>query len=119
MENSRAGRLREALRRSHVAIAMIALLYLWATAGFLTAIAEAWQRVGLDVAIIIAVRGTPTMDPGQWARLHMDSLRLAGHLFPAIAQVVLAWIVSRVVYGIGPLRALSVWSKPLLRRSHA
>ena len=119
MQNSRADWLREALRRSHAAIAMIVLLYLWAISPFVVAFAQAWDRLGPYVATAIAIRGAPTMGTGDWSMLHISLWLIGSDILAGIVEVILAWLVARQVYGTGPLQALSAWGEPFLRRSHA
>jgi hypothetical protein len=117
MEKSGRRRLREALRRSHTAIAMIVLLYLWAIGALIAALQQAWLGLGLYVATAIAIRGAPTGGLGDGSMLH---LWLAGDdLFLGVVEVTFAWILAHLVYGSGPVQTLTAWGKPFLRRSHA
>lgn len=119
MENSPAGRLREALRRSHVAIAMIALLYLWAIGAFFAAMQEAWHGFGLYAVTAMAIRGAPSTDSLDRWMFHSSLWIVGDYLFRTVADLTFAWLVARQAYGTGPLRALAARGKLLLRRSHA
>jgi len=118
MENFRAGRLRDALRRSYAAIAVIVLLYLWAISPLIAAWVDAWHELGPYVLTAIAIRGAPTIGPWEGSALQR-SLSLAGiGLVGGGVNLALAWLVAHWVYGTGPLQALSAGSKPLRRRDH-
>jgi hypothetical protein len=119
MENTRMGRLREALRRSQAAVATMVVLYLWATTALVSAVEQSVHTFGPMVATAVAIVGAPTLSRGDLSLLRMKALMTCANLVELAVELTLAWVVAQWVYGTGPLRVLSAWSKPLLRRSHA
>lgn len=118
MEKSGAGRLRATLRRSHTAVAMIVLLYLWATTALVSAVEQSVHTFGPMVATAVAIVGVPTLSRGDLSLLRIKMLTTGADVVELIVELALAWVVAQWVYGTGPLQALSAWGKPLLRRSH-
>jgi hypothetical protein len=100
--------LRQVLADSHVAAVAIALLLLWALdAAFRGILDPVFLLTGILIRDIPALGSPPV-------RL---TLITNGYLLNiAIVSIAAAWLLSRWVYGMGPLRSLSVCCSNLARR---
>lgn len=111
--------LREILADSHIsAVAIAALLLLSLDWGF-RALWGPFSRVAGFLFNAIAIFGIP------YFSLRLDSadrlilITTITYLFSALISLAAAWLLSRWVYGVGPLRILSTYRTRLTRRNHA
>jgi hypothetical protein len=108
--------LRQVLADSHVSAIAIAVLLLWSLDSAFRGLWEPFSRVLTFVVTAIAIRDIPYFSFTRLDRF----LLLAASVYLAYSVITFAAAVflSRWVYGIGPLRALSECRDRLLRRSH-
>jgi hypothetical protein len=114
--------LRKVLIDSHVAAVTIAVLIFNSFYSIVKAVSALWRPAFTAVMFLITavtIRGIPSiyriLDPLN--RLNL----LAAHFRILIAFAILAaaWLLSRWIYGTGPLRALSNYRNKLSRKTHA
>ena len=105
--------LREMLADSHVAAIAIVLLLLWSIDWGFRSVLILVSSVGEYVVTAIAIVGIPSGSPfiarGTWVSAWLDFV-------PALSILLAAWILSRWVYGLGPLRSLGAYRARLMGR---
>jgi hypothetical protein len=111
--------VREILADSHVAAVAIAVLLLWSLDGAFNAvwpfISDALYFAFTAVAILgIPYFYFPTMTVVNRVMLITTFLQL----YAAVMSFFAAWLLSRWVYGVGPLRSLAEQGSKLTRRKH-
>ena len=112
-------RLREVLAQSNVAAVTIAVLFLWALDNAFRALWGPVSRVGTFVYTAVAILGVPYFNPRlDWSDRTMLMMTLL-HLSGAVVYLLAAWLLSRWVYGMGPLRSLSACRARFAGRHHA
>ena len=110
--------LRQVLADSHVAAVTVALLLLWALD---TAVRGLWDpvyHVGKFLFTAIAIWDIPYLSPSPTT---IDRLTLisSGYLsYCSIVSLAAASLLSRWVYGTGPIRLLIAYRTDLIRRNH-
>lgn len=121
--------LREILADSHIAAVAIMVLLIWILhEGFQASVHAVplffvlyslVKAAAYFLATAVAIRGMPAssheMNYIGWFEMPF----LFESLFTAIAYVCGAWLLSRWVYGVGPLRGLREHRTRLARRNHA
>jgi hypothetical protein len=113
-----SNRLRRTLVDSHVA--SIAILVLLGTALYqlLSALRSLWWpgcEAVIFVATAVAIRGVPSGSP--WSIVDRTFyLESASYLPLAVTDAILAWALSRWVFGAGPLHSLRNFRVEVLRR---
>jgi hypothetical protein len=113
--------LREILADSDVAAVAIAVLLFWSLNS------ACWSLLGLSgplsraaefLITAVAIHGIPyssrTLDVTDLLALFTTF----AYLFYSFAYLAAAWLLSRWVYGVGPLRSFSKYRTRLARRSH-
>jgi hypothetical protein len=111
--------LRRVLADSHVAAVAIALLLLWALNGAFWTLWDPVYRMGRFLFTAIAIWDIPyfSIKPTAIDRLMLISTFY--FLYSALVSLLAAWLLSRWVYGVGPLRSLAVCRSKLIGRKHA
>ena len=112
-------RLRQALVDSHVAAAAITILLVWSVEWVCQALSEPIVRLGTFLATAVAIRGIPYIAPTPNFDDRLILLVTSIYLIQALTAVAAAWLLSRWVYGTGPIHSLSSYRGRLTRRSHA
>ncbi len=110
--------LRKTLLGSHVAAVMIATLLLASCAAFYLAA----NRVVCHAVFFFQLIADHHLSTALWKLEYEDPDTLFTTLtclFNGAAMVLAAWIVSRWVYGVGPLRCLGSYREKLTRKLHA
>lgn len=111
--------LRRALGDSRAGVVAIIMLLVWAAGGVCFAASQTAHQLAPFVMTGIAIRGLPTLSPGdvvQIARAITDS---CGLLLIGAMDVMLAIVLSQWLYGTNPLPALRTYVGQITRRSHA
>jgi hypothetical protein len=110
--------LREILADSHVAAVSIAVLLVWSLASGLLGISYPFWHAASFVFTSVAIldianipRTLTTIDP-------LNLIATFTYLFYAFVYLAAAWLLSRWVYGLGPLRSLSKARTTLARRNN-
>jgi hypothetical protein len=111
--------LRQVLKDSHVAFVAIALLLLWSLGDLFHGLWDPVSRLGGFFLFAIAIRDIPYFS---FTLTTADRLRLiiSGYfLYGAVASFSAAWLLSRWVYGMSPVRTLTECCSALTGRKHA
>lgn len=110
--------VREILADSHVSAVAIAVLLLWSLEWGFQALWDPLFRAVSFLITAVAILDIPyfsrTLSP-------VDRLTLITtffYLFSALISFAAACLLSRWVYGVGPLRSLSTYRTRLRRRNH-
>jgi hypothetical protein len=111
--------LRQVLTDSQVAAVSIALLLLWSLDAVFRGLWDPAYRLGAFLLTAIAIWNIPYLSPGVTAADRFMLISAFYFLYSAIACLAAAWLLSRWVYGTGPLRSLIVCGSKLTGRKHA
>ncbi len=95
------------LAESRVAAVTIAVLLFWATAGLIQALWFPVYRILGFVVTAILILDIPYHTPGLNWQEHLDLIRSFPYFWSAVIALLGAWLLSRWVYGMGPVRALT------------
>jgi hypothetical protein len=113
--------LRGMLADSDVAAVAIAVLLFWSLHS------ACWSLLGLSGPLsraaefsitAVAIHGIPYSSRTLDVTDLFTFFNTFAYLFYSLAYMAAAWLLSRWVYGVGPLRSLSQRSTRLARRSH-
>jgi hypothetical protein len=107
------------LADSHVAAIAIVLLLLWPIEPLFRTLWQPLYGLGTFLAMAVAIRGVPSgsLLANTYDRLMFGAACIV--LFEASIAVTAAWLLSRWVYGEGPLPSLSKYRGRLPWRHHA
>jgi hypothetical protein len=109
--------LRALLADSHVSAIAVAVLLVWSLDEAFRALAGPFLRVTDFLINAVAILGIPYFS---WTFDERISLYLAvAHTLAAVVNLTGAWLLSRWVYGTGPLQMLSRYRMKLSGRNHA
>lgn len=111
--------LRLVLADSHVAAVAIALLLLWALNGAFWTLWDPVYRMGRFLFTAIAIWDIPYFSTKLTAIDRLILISTFYFLYSALVSLLAAWLLSRWVYGVGPLRSLTVCRSKLIGRKHA
>jgi hypothetical protein len=111
--------LRTVLGESHVAMAAVALLVLWCAENVLTGLAECLRQLWIWGLWIVSVGGFPSFSRAEMALQESRFVGWAGLLLEGLFEFVFAWLVSRWVYGTGPLQILRRLGNSLMEKRNA
>ncbi len=101
------GSLRGILADSRVAAATIAMLLMWATAALFQALWFPVYRILEFVVTAILILDIPYHAPGVNVQEQLELIRSLPYLWSALVALVGAWLLSRWVYRMGLVRALT------------
>lgn len=110
--------LRQVLSESHIAAVTIAVLLLWSLDGAFRAL---WGPVSHALGFLvtaIAIFDIPYISPGVKLADRFTLITASAYLYGAIVSFSAAWLLSRWVYGQGPVRSLTRYGKSFNRRKH-
>ncbi len=111
--------LREILRDNHISGVAVALLLLWSLESGFRALWDPLSGFITFVATAVAIRGIPySSGTFTYADRVMWTVTCS-YLVYAFICFVAAWLLSRWVYGVGPLRSLNRYGARLARRNNA
>lgn len=111
--------LRQVLADSHVAAVTVAVLLLWSLDGAFRAL---WVPVSRAVEFLFTALAILDIPYFSRTLTAVDRWRLISafyFLYSPIVSFPAAWLLSRWVYGIGPIRSLVMCCSKLTRRKHA
>jgi hypothetical protein len=108
--------LREILANSHIPAVAIAVLLLWSLSWGFQALWSPLLRAAGFLFTAVAILDIPYFSFTTADRLMLTTTFL--FLFNAFISLAAAWLLSRWVYGMGPLRSLSKYRTRLARRNH-
>jgi hypothetical protein len=111
--------LRKVLIDSHVAAAVIAVMFFFSVGEVVFALKEPASQVISYLITAVAIRDIPSIPITRYyVTSSMLPITLA-YLLLATANLAAAWLLSRRVYGTGPLRTLGNYRSKLMRKKHA
>ena len=99
--------LRQTLADSHVAAVAIAFLLLWSLDDGFRALWAPLPQATVWLATGIAIRGIPDSSFPLGLSGRFILISALSYLFGALISLVAAWLMSRWVFGVGPLRCLA------------
>lgn len=111
--------LRAILGESYIAALAIAVLLFWSLELVFWVLWGPLYRAAEFVFTAVAILGIPYSSPGLTIQDWRMVLITVSNLYGALAFFAAAWILSRWVYGMGPLRALMQCRARLARRNDA
>lgn len=111
--------LRQALKDSHVAAVAMAFLLLGALDATIRGLWEPAYRLGVFLVSAIAIWDIPYLSPGGPAVDRFMLIITFYFLYSAMVSLSAAWLLSRWVYGLGPLGSLTAYRSKLTGRKSA
>lgn len=97
-------KIRDVMARTHVAAVTVAVLLLWSVDASFRAVWPLLSGVLEYVFTAVVILDIPYFS---WTVGHrMDVVWICIYSFSAVAEFCAAWLVSRWVFGVGPLRCL-------------
>jgi hypothetical protein len=110
---------RQSLAESHTAAVTIAVLLLWSLDGAFRAFWAPAFRVVSFLFTTIAIFDIPYFDPTFTVVDRFTLITSFSYLYSAVISLLGAWLLSRWVYGIGPLRSLMSYGRKLREKQNA
>lgn len=111
--------VREVLAQSHVAAVTVAVLVFVAfNASFSTVWPHVLEAITF-VATAIAILDVPYFSTEITSYDKVVAFRMCTEFYTAVVAFSAAWVLSKWVYGVGPLRCLSEYRKRLLEGRNA
>lgn len=111
--------LREILAESHVSAVAIVVLIYWSLYWGFTAVWGPLTRAFSFLFTAVAILDIPYYSTTFSSADRFALSITLEFLFNAFVCLAAAWLLSRWVYGAGPLRSLSKYRTRLVRRNHA
>lgn len=108
--------LRDVLAESHVAAVAIAIFLLLAMDAAFQPISPYVSNALVFLSTAVAILDIPYISRGRYV---MSLAVTFSYLYAAIISLTAAWLVSRWVYGVGPLSALGRYHSVLTGRKNA
>ena len=113
------GRLRKVLADSHVAAVTIAVLLMWALDATFRGLWDPAYDLGAFVLTGLAIRDIPYVSPTLTVADRLMLITTGYFLYSAVICFLAAWLLSRWVYGMGPIRILTTCGNRLSGRKNA
>ncbi len=98
--------LREVLAESHIAAVAIAVLLFWTFEASLEVLGPPMFRVLEFLITALAIWDVPY---GSFGFTDVNMILTGSYLYGAIVSLFAAWLLSRWVFGVGPLRSLAAY----------
>lgn len=111
--------LRQVLQDSHVGAVTIALLLLWSLDAAFRGLWEPAYRLGGLLFTAIAIWDIPHPSSGGSIADRLMLIIAFYFLYSAMVSLSAAWLLSRWVYGQGPLGSLAAYRSKLMGRKRA
>ena len=111
--------LRQVLQDSHVGVVTIALLLLWSLDYAFQGLWEPAYRLGVFLITAIAIWDIPYSSAGNTAVDRFMLIITLHFLYSAMVSLSAAWMLSRWVFGRGPLGSLTAYHSKLTGRKRA
>jgi hypothetical protein len=106
-------RFQQILAESHIAAITIAVLLLWCLNGAFQALWAPVARVVGFVFTAVAILDVPYFSPTLTLADRFTLVSASAYLYGAIINFSAAWLLSRWVFGAGPVRSLTRYCKNL------
>jgi hypothetical protein len=113
------GRLRQVLADSHVAAVTIAVLLLGVLDAMCRGLWDPLYDLGAFVFTGIAIWDIPYISPTPTVADRLMLIITVHFVYSALIGILGAWLLSRWVYGMGPLRSLTACRSKLTGRRDA
>lgn len=110
--------LRETLADTHIAAVTVAVLLLWTLDGTFRALWGSLSSVAGFLLTAVAIFDIPYFSPVLSRADRLLLFTTLMYLSSAVISFSTAWLLSRWVFGMGPLRSLGAYRARLTRRSH-
>jgi hypothetical protein len=110
---------RQVLADSHVSAVAIAILLIWSFESVLDAFWDPFLNAFSFLITAVAILGLPYIPPQLSFSQRLMLITSCSSLFNALSCFAAAWLLSRWVYGMGPVHSLKSCRKRLARRRHA
>jgi hypothetical protein len=110
--------LRQILDDSHIAAVTIAVLLLWSLDGAFQALAIPVSRAVGFLLTAVAILDIPYFSPTLTLADRFMLATASAYLYGAVVSFSSAWLLSRWVYGTGPIRSLTRYRKNPTGRKH-
>lgn len=109
---------REILADSHISAVAIAVLLLWSLESALNALWNPLFAAASFLFAAVAILDIPYFSPTLTRADRLMWIATGFYLFNAFMSFASAWLLSRWVYGLGPLRSLSKYRANSARGNH-
>jgi len=109
--------LHQMLAESRIAAVAIAVLLVWSLDSGFRALWDPLFRLAHFLFTAVAIFGIPYFSFTGSDRLSL--ITTLSYLFFSVIYLFAAWLLSRWVYGVGPLRSLTACHAKLRGRNHA
>ena len=109
---------RKILADSHVATVAIAVLLLWSLDSAMWALWNPVSRATKFLFTAVAILDIPYFTPALTGEDRITLFISFSYLLNSFVCMAAAWLLSRWVYGIGPLRCMSKYGPIVTRRNH-
>jgi hypothetical protein len=113
------GHLRKVLADSHVAAVTIAVLLMWVLDAAFRGLWYPAYDLGAFVLTGIAIWDIPYISPTLTVADRLMLITTGYFVYSAIVCFFAAWLLSRWVYGMGPLRSLTTCGRKLIGGKNA
>jgi hypothetical protein len=110
--------LREILRESNVALVAIAVLLVWSFDLLFWTLWAPLSRTATFLITGVPILGVPYSSPTFSSADRLTLVATFAYLLSAFCSLAAAWLLSRWVYGVGPLSSLTRYRASLARRNH-
>ncbi len=110
--------LRQILADSHISAVAVAVLLLWSLEWGCLALLGALFRALHFLFTAVAILGIPYSSTTLTVEDRFLLITTFSDLFYTCISLGAAWLLSRWVYGVGPLRSLSKYHTRVTRRQH-
>lgn len=110
--------IRAILAEAHIAAVAIAVLLLWSIRSVFVAFREPIYHAATFLVTAAAIHDVPYISRTLTSEDRSMLIMTSFNLFDALVNFAAAWLLSRWIYGVGPLRCLSKYRTVLARRSH-
>ncbi len=110
--------LRQVLADSHIAAVTIVVLLLWSLDDAFRALWDPFFRAISFLSTAVAIFDIPSFSRTFTTADRLSLITVGAYLYWALVTFFAAWILSRWVYGMGPLRSLTSRCTNSNRREH-
>lgn len=107
------------LSDSHVAVAAIAMLLLWSLDGAFQAVWPPVSRALDFLFTAVAILDIPYFSPTLTVLDRTTFIVMCAYLYSAVISLSAAWLLSRWIYGMGPLSTLAMYRGRIIGRRRA
>jgi hypothetical protein len=111
-------RFQKILAESHIAAITIAVLLLWCLNGAFQALWAPFSRVVGFLFTAVAILDIPYISPTPTLADGFMLVTASNYLYGAIFNFSAAWILSKWVFGAGPVQSLTHYCKNLIASPH-